>query len=1083
MIRNKKTRGAVSVFLVMILVPCIVVTSLFVDLGRVQMSKSLATSASDLALNSLLTNYDADLNEWYGMVASCQNIEEFYEVSAQFFLRTISSQGLSDDEIILVSDYYANATNDDTIYDLLKVESQTAPSAMITEVENANLANATIIKDQIVEFMKYRAPIEITTGIIGMFTNEDGTQNDETSALIKSKENEPLVEEKQQFFAAEGELLTKAFYTYWAIRDYSDDANSLGLNNTKLLEYQSKINGYKTAYEEINNYVVKNLYNTSGLTTYKRPTIDLYKYLSSYSASNICSRVEIDDEGVEHYIINGTKVESLINDLNTQITNFKNKIAQFESATSSLMNTTIGTADNTANEIQWWVQMDSIVRSNDVSVAADNLVNAFAKVDAIDKCELDDDVATDWSSRASTAMVDTNTLVSTYLTAGSTAVNNYNNAVSKLETISANNINKIQANNLYVTVDGSSVTVSSAPSKIAGELNSLRAMLQSRVDELNVAINGNGDDIVSLTTLTTLASTYQTEFVQWKNLATTMAANDGQNSMAVADSEEANGKVLESKIDATSVAELKTRLGNIKKQLENLISAIDSIKYGSKKVIDITTIDTVKAQANTKLGSIPLLNGDLNNTASTTFYDLFKPTTSEILTLSNISGNSHNPDINPAEDNTVDTPNLYVYFHTQWKDTIKEAFDTAKEDEKSTKQGVEDYESDMLLNASTYRGEGTNIEKDFSEGNGYNSNLASLVSSIAGLVSDLVNANFDGIRDDIYVTTYTMEMFSYATFDYEAKYNLLSDEDKGKVTPSNIGIYDTVEGAADQERTWLSEDEKDSYNKTLTNKMINKSNNQAYLAEVEYILYGKATNEDNLKAAFGDIYSFRFALNTISGFQHFWAPGNNNTARLLEGIAALISSATCGVIPSAVIKAVLIPILASLETIQDNRRLAAGMPVEIYKIEADDWWISLPDKDGTFAGFFEGLKESIGDNAEKGKNKNTGLFYSDYLTIFVYLGLSGGGNVEEDMYRRMGEVIQSNMRMHNGIKDYTKSSADGSTTEPYTLKNSRVYFKLEATLRTEPLMIAMPVFNEYSNNMDTKTDWCTYKISTVRGYS
>ena len=66
------------------------------------MSKSMAASASDLALNSLLTNYDADLKEWYGIVASCQNVDEFYQASAQLFLRTLSSQGLSDDEIVLL---------------------------------------------------------------------------------------------------------------------------------------------------------------------------------------------------------------------------------------------------------------------------------------------------------------------------------------------------------------------------------------------------------------------------------------------------------------------------------------------------------------------------------------------------------------------------------------------------------------------------------------------------------------------------------------------------------------------------------------------------------------------------------------------------------------------------------------------------------------------------------------------------------------------------------------------------------------------------------------------------------------------
>ena len=1083
MIGNKKTRGAVSVFLVMILVPCIVVTSLFVDLGRVQMSKSLATSASDLALNSLLTNYDADLNEWYGMVASCQNIEEFYEVSAQYFLRTISSQGLSEDEIILVSDYYAAATNDDTIYDLLKVESQTAPSVMISEVENANLANATIIKDQIVEFMKYRAPIEITTGLIGMFTNSDGTQNEAAGALLDSEVNEPLVEEKQQFFEAEGELLTKAFYTYWAIRDYYDDAKTIGLNNAKLIEYQNKINGYKAAYEEINNHVVKNLYNTSGLTTYTRPTTNVYAY--SYSAADVCSTTEVDEDDVTHYIINGARVESLIYGLGVEVGNLRTAVSQFESATSSLMNTTTGTTDDTANEIQWWVQMDGVVRNNSISTAADNMVKAFAKVDAIEKCELADDVAADWETRATAAMTDANNMVSSYLTSTSSG-NAYCNAVSKLESVSSNNINKISANNLYVTVDGSSVTVSSAPNKIASELSALRAELQARVNELNIAINGNGDDIVSLTTLTALASTYQTEFTEWKNLANTMHINDGDNAMAEADADETNGKVLESKIDAASVTELKTRLSNIKSQLENVIAAIDSIKYGNKKVTEITSIDTVKTQAGTKLSSVPLMNGDLNSTAGSTFTSLFKPTTSQILTLSNTTGNSHNPDIDPSESNTVDTPDLYVYFHKQWWDTIRNQVKSVEEEEKQVKDDVANYESDMLLQASKYRGGGTDITKDFSQGNGYSANIVSLISSIAGLISDLINANFDGIRDDIYVTTYTMEMFSYATYDYEAKYKeLLSEEEQGKLTPSNIGIYDSeaIQGAADKEKTWLSEDFRDSYNKSLTNKMINKTNNQAYLAEVEYILYGKSTNADNLKAAFGDIYSFRFALNTVSGFQHFWSSPDDPTAIAIEMIAGAISTACCGVVPAPVFKAVLIPILAALETCQDNRRLAAGMPVEIYKMEPEDWWIRLPafSTDNSFSSFFTSLKDASGN--EEGKNKNSGLFYSDYLTIFVYLGLSGGGTVEEDMYRRIGEVIQSNMCMHDGIKDYSKTSADGSTTSLYTLKNSRVYFKLEATLRTEPLMIAMPVFNEYDNNMDTQTDWCTYKISTVRGYS
>ena len=110
----------------------------------------------------------------------------------------------------------------------------------------------------------------------------------------------------------------------------------------------------------------------------------------------------------------------------------------------------------------------------------------------------------------------------------------------------------------------------------------------------------------------------------------------------------------------------------------------------------------------------------------------------------------------------------------------------------------------------------------------------------------------------------------------------------------------------------------------------------------------------------------------------------------------------------------------------------------------------------------------MSSGAFSGPNQDNGIFYSDYLMVFVYLGLKSDS--AEDMYQRMAEVIQANIR---------KLSGDNT----YSMKKAQVYFKLEATVRVKPLMITLPIFNDYDNNMDTKTDWCTYKISTVRGYS
>ena len=83
--KNDGSHGAISVFLAIILVPCMVFTCIFGDLSRVQLNMAVAESAGDLALYSLLARYDEDLKEYYGLVGSCQTIEEFYEVTQTYF--------------------------------------------------------------------------------------------------------------------------------------------------------------------------------------------------------------------------------------------------------------------------------------------------------------------------------------------------------------------------------------------------------------------------------------------------------------------------------------------------------------------------------------------------------------------------------------------------------------------------------------------------------------------------------------------------------------------------------------------------------------------------------------------------------------------------------------------------------------------------------------------------------------------------------------------------------------------------------------------------------------------------------------
>ena len=60
----------------------------------------------------------------------------------------------------------------------------------------------------------------------------------------------------------------------------------------------------------------------------------------------------------------------------------------------------------------------------------------------------------------------------------------------------------------------------------------------------------------------------------------------------------------------------------------------------------------------------------------------------------------------------------------------------------------------------------------------------SFIQNISGIVNSLVNGSFSNIRDSLYSTEYVMDMFSYATYNNEGKYNLY----KSKKTEKRLSL-------------------------------------------------------------------------------------------------------------------------------------------------------------------------------------------------------------------------------------------------------------------------------------------------------
>ena len=191
--------------------------------------------------------------------------------------------------------------------------------------------------------------------------------------------------------------------------------------------------------------------------------------------------------------------------------------------------------------------------------------------------------------------------------------------------------------------------------------------------------------------------------------------------------------------------------------------------------------------------------------------------------------------------------------------------------------------------------------------------------SLSSMFSSLTDKLLDfgtGLRDNLYYADYVMSMFSYDTFEKEAKYNALSDSVK-----QNYASVTSAETPADAK--FLS----------LTNNKICKDNNYAYGGEVEYIIYG-GSDAGNKTASYGSIFAIRLGFNLVYAFT------NSEIRDGALAIATPISAATMGIIPAPLIQAAIIIGIGIAESSIDLMCLREGMRVPLYK-NRNTWNISF----------------------------------------------------------------------------------------------------------------------------------------------
>lgn len=154
----RSAKGAVSVYLIIIFVPIFLFTTLFIDFARIKASELEAEQALRAGVRSVLSAYHPELQQW-GLFGLGVDSEEARKIFNQVLKENL--QSASGSELFTYLDTQLKADS-----------AQLTPMYM--------LSNHTVFERQVLEEMKYRAPIEFALEIT------DKLQKPTTISTMKS---------------------------------------------------------------------------------------------------------------------------------------------------------------------------------------------------------------------------------------------------------------------------------------------------------------------------------------------------------------------------------------------------------------------------------------------------------------------------------------------------------------------------------------------------------------------------------------------------------------------------------------------------------------------------------------------------------------------------------------------------------------------------------------------------------------------------------------------------------------------------------------------------------------------------------
>lgn len=1013
--KHFNSKGAISIFLVIVLVPTMVCSSLFVDASRVKSSQSLVAAAGDLTLNTVLSQYDVDLNEFYGLMASAQDMDDVLAAAEEYFTSCIKSQGIDTTNTAKWANSIKNVfLEDGDISDLLGMDLAPESKVTVEPTDNGSLTNPALVKTQVVEFMKYRSPINSVVDLYEKFQSS-------SKELENSTKTSDLVDKKQDYYEAQGDVAEKAYEVYEKIIEY----DKLGINANDLQSMKSFIDSLESNYKECHIKMVKDLYNTQGL---------------SDSEIKYCVTIPTEYTHQKKYDNASAKtIGGLIDKLMRAYDQFMTAKSSFDNNIKSWP-----TSGNAYYDIQYWAYCckNSTYFSNVYNKEV-NLKNAYVNLlDAIEHAE-DGALSENYESTYNSSNLNgvskgTVKTVQSWWDLLKTSANNA--AVSVTKSGSKYNTCVVKVKNITNLTDR--ISTSGTDTKLADMYNTLNdyyTRYKKAFDLLSEIVKGLGD-------LKKLVVAADQKFESWES-----KANEYSSDIELAKSDQKEIKEVKDtyqKLKEADIQDYIDHINNVKSAIGTVKDGAKKIKYNGSSIIDkkINGYSSFKKSSNVLESELSLYEAELNSYANSSF-----SFSMEGVNISSLNFTDNND------------PKIADRKYEVYKWMIAQGFDRPKNEEKekeykdkkkAANDQAKDADADVLTNVaskndiSTLSGLPSGKSSKLDAGK-----ITTKIKDVSNFVSDLFS-NFDAtvsqagvdVRDDLFTVDYITSMLTWQTYEYEGKYNMLDKTQQKNITFNNANSYYSAKSDM-----WKSQDVTQKYNKTLTNKMRNgESTNWSYCNEVEYIMYGKSIDESK-SALNGSIYMIRFALNIPAVFSTFYNDSE------LSAFAASVNTATHGIIPAGLVKVVICLGLTALESARDLKTLRCGIPVILIKTNDKDLFVTS----WTFV---------AGDNPkETDKASATTFSYSDYMKLLLFLKLLGSESY--NIYGRLSDVIQTNMS-----KCVLKN-------DKYSFEKSQVYYTINANVKVKPLMLDTSYVKSFMNGASNRMDnWNTINYETTRGY-